>query len=133
MECTRRHTLVTGCSSGYWPRHGAAAGRSLPARLRRGRSAADGDQLARSAAGGEITPLTLDITNSGHIASAAGVVAGHAGGLDGLVNNAGFGLASPTELVELDAFRRQLEVNVTASSPLPRRSCRCCGAHEAGS
>jgi NAD(P)-dependent dehydrogenase (short-subunit alcohol dehydrogenase family) len=33
--------------------------------------------------------------------------------LDGLVNNAGYGLACPTELVPLDAFRRQLDVNVT--------------------
>ena len=29
------------------------------------------------------------------------------------MNNAGFGLACPTELVQLGAFRRQLEVNVT--------------------
>ena len=34
-------------------------------------------------------------------------------GLDGLVNNAGYGLACPAELVPLDAFRRQLDVNVT--------------------
>ncbi len=33
--------------------------------------------------------------------------------MDGLVNNAGYGLACPTELVPLDAFRRQLDVNVT--------------------
>ena len=129
MECTRRHTLVTGCSSGIGRATAlqlAAAGQHVYAGVR---SAADGDQLAGSAAGGEITPLTLDITNSGHIASAAGVVAGHAAGLDGLVNNAGFGLASPTELVQLDAFRRQLEVNVTgqlavtqAFVPLLRRA-----------
>jgi NAD(P)-dependent dehydrogenase (short-subunit alcohol dehydrogenase family) len=34
-------------------------------------------------------------------------------GLDGLVNNAGYGLACPAELVPLDSFRRQLDVNVT--------------------
>ena len=113
MECTRKHTLVTGCSSGIGRATAlrlAAAGQHVYAGVR---SPADGDQLARSAAGGEITPLILDITVPSHIASAAGVVTGHTGRLDGLVNNAGFGLASPTELVPLDAFRRQLEVNVT--------------------
>jgi NAD(P)-dependent dehydrogenase (short-subunit alcohol dehydrogenase family) len=34
-------------------------------------------------------------------------------GLDGLVNNAGIGLASPVELLPLEVFRRQLEINVT--------------------
>ena len=113
MECTRKHTLVTGCSSGIGRATAlrlAAAGQHVYAGVR---SQADGDQLARSAAGGEITPLILDITVPGHIATAADVVTGHTAGLDGLVNNAGFGLASPAELVQLDAFRRQLEVNVT--------------------
>src|SRR5271155_892841 len=50
-----------------------------------------------------------------HIAAAAAVVSGHTAisGLDGLVNNAGFGVACPTELVQVEAFRRELEVNVT--------------------
>jgi NAD(P)-dependent dehydrogenase (short-subunit alcohol dehydrogenase family) len=60
----------------------------------------------------------------------AAVIGGHApAGLDGLVNNAGYGLACPAELVPLDAFRRQLDVNVTgqlavtqAMLPLLRRA-----------
>jgi NAD(P)-dependent dehydrogenase (short-subunit alcohol dehydrogenase family) len=65
--------------------------------------------------GGELTPLILDVTDPSNIAAAAGIITGYTGpaGLDGLVNNAGFGLACPTELVQLSAFRRQLEVNVT--------------------
>ena len=113
MECTRKHTLVTGCSSGIGRATAlrlAAAGQHVYAGVR---SPADGDQLARSATGGEITPLILDVTVPGHIASAADVVTRHTARLDGLVNNAGFGLACPTELVPLDAFRWQLEVNVT--------------------
>lgn len=35
-----------------------------------------------------------------------------AGGLDGLVNNAGIAVSGPLEYVPLDEFRRQLEVNV---------------------
>ena len=120
MNCARKHTLVTGCSSGI--------GRSTALRLARAgqhvyagvRKPADGDRLARSAAGegGEITPVILDVTEPGHIAAAAAAIDEHTGpaglaGLDGLVNNAGYGLACPAELVPLDAFRRQLDVNVT--------------------
>ena len=120
MNCARKHTLVTGCSSGI--------GRSTALRLARAgqhvyagvRKPADGDRLARSAAGGggEITPVILDVTEPGHIAAVAAAIDEHTGlaglaGLDGLVNNAGYGLACPAELVPLDAFRRQLDVNVT--------------------
>ena len=120
MNCARKHTLVTGCSSGI--------GRSTALRLARAgqhvyagvRKPADGDRLVRSAAGegGEITPVILDVTEPGHIAAAAAAIDEHTGaaglaGLDGLVNNAGYGLACPAELVPLDAFRRQLDVNVT--------------------
>ena len=114
MHCARKHTVVTGCSSGIGRATAlrlAAAGQHVYAGVR---NPADGDQLARSAAGGELTPLILDVTDTSHIAAAAAAVTGHTGtaGLHGLVNNAGFGLACPTELVQLEAFRRQLEVNV---------------------
>jgi len=113
MNCSRKHTLITGASSGI--------GRATALRLAAGgqhvyagvRTAADGQQLARSAAGGELTPLILDVTDARHIAAAAAAVNGHAAGLDGLVNNAGIGMACPAELLPLGTFRRQLEVNVT--------------------
>ena len=112
MNCTRKHTLVTGSSSGIGRATAlrlAAAGQHVYAGVRH---AEDGEQLTRAAAGGEITPLILDVTESAQIEAAAAAIGAH-GGLDGLVNNAGYGLACPTELVPLDAFRRQLEVNVT--------------------
>ena len=48
------------------------------------------------------------MTDASHIAAGAAAVTGHTAttGLDGLVNNAGFGLACPAELVQLEAFRR---------------------------
>jgi NAD(P)-dependent dehydrogenase (short-subunit alcohol dehydrogenase family) len=122
MNCARKHTLVTGCSSGI--------GRATALRLARAgqhvyagvRKPADGDRLARSGAGegGEITPVILDVTEPGHIAAVAAAIDEHTGpaGLDGLVNNAGYGLACPAEVVPLDAFRRQLDVNVTFSAML---------------
>ena len=120
MNCARKHTLVTGSSSGIGRATAlrlAAAGQHVYAGVRK---PADGDRLVRSAAGegGEITPLILDVTEPGHIAAAAAAIDEHTAsaglaGLDGLVNNAGYGLACPSELVPLDAFRRQLDVNVT--------------------
>jgi NAD(P)-dependent dehydrogenase (short-subunit alcohol dehydrogenase family) len=108
----RKHTLVTGASSGIGRATAlrlAAAGQHVYAGVRK---EADGDQLARAA--DQVTPLLLDVTNAGQIADAAAIIGEHApAGLDGLVNNAGYGLACPTELVPLDAFRRQLDVNVT--------------------
>ena len=107
-----RHRMLFPASAApprcVWP----TAGQHVYAGVR---NPADGEQLARSAAGGELTPLILDVTDTSHIAAAVAAVTGHAGraGLHGLVNNAGFGLACPTELVQLEAFRRQLEVNVT--------------------
>jgi len=130
MNCTRKHTLVTGASSGIGRATAlrlATAGQHVYAGVRR---EADGAQLIRAAAGGEVTPVRLDVTEASQIAEAAAEIEGHApGGLDGLVNNAGYGLASPTELVPLEAFRRQLDVNVTgqlavtqAMLPLLRRA-----------
>jgi NAD(P)-dependent dehydrogenase (short-subunit alcohol dehydrogenase family) len=114
MNCTRTHTLVTGASTGIGRATAlrrAAAGQHVYAGVRQ---EAHGDQLVRAAAGGEVTPLLLDVTQAGQVAEAAAVIGGHTpAGLDGLVNNAGYGLACPAELVPLDAFRRQLEVNVT--------------------
>jgi NAD(P)-dependent dehydrogenase (short-subunit alcohol dehydrogenase family) len=120
MNCARKHTLVTGSSSGIGRATAlrlAAAGQHVYAGVRK---PDDGDRLVRSAAGesGEITPLILDVTEPGHIAAAAAAIDEHTAsaglaGLDGLVNNAGYGLACPSELVPLDAFRRQLDVNVT--------------------
>jgi NAD(P)-dependent dehydrogenase (short-subunit alcohol dehydrogenase family) len=117
MNCARKHTLVTGSSSGIGRATAlrlAAAGQHVYAGVRKPE---DGERLARSAAGegGEITPVILDVTEAGQIAAAAAAIDEHAGpaGLDGLVNNAGYGLACPAELVPLDAFGRQLDVNVT--------------------
>lgn len=130
MNCTRKHTLVTGASSGIGRATAlrlAAAGQHVYAGVRH---QADGDQLVSAGAGGEITPVLFDVTEVDQIAEAATVIGGHAtAGLDGLVNSAGYGLACPVELVPLDAFRRQLDVNVTgqlavtqAMLPLLRRA-----------
>ena len=56
----------------------------------------------------------IDVTDAASIAAAAKAVGKSVGdaGLAGLVNNAGIGVSGPVELVPLDAWRRQFEVNV---------------------
>jgi NAD(P)-dependent dehydrogenase (short-subunit alcohol dehydrogenase family) len=112
--------LITGASTGI--------GEATALRLARGgwtvlagvRNESAGESLARSADGsGRIVPLTLDVTDADQIAQAAERVAAEsdgsgagAGSLDALVNNAGIGYGGPLEMVTLDEWRKQFEVNL---------------------
>jgi NAD(P)-dependent dehydrogenase (short-subunit alcohol dehydrogenase family) len=104
--------LISGCSSGI----GRAAALRMAARswrvLAGVRTAEAAAELA--AASANITPVMLDVTRPADLADATELVtrltAGR--GLDALVNNAGICTAGPLELVPLEAWRTQLEVNV---------------------
>ncbi len=128
--CTHPHVLVTGASSGIGRATAlrlAANGHHVFAGVRRH---ADGAALAEAATGG-LMPVILDVTDREQISSAVKTIADHVGdaGLSGLVNNAGIGVFGPLELIPVEQFRRQLEVNVTgqlaitqAAIPLLRRA-----------
>ena len=113
IDCGKRHALVTGASSGM--------GRAIALGLaRRGfhvfatvRRPDDGQTL-RVETVGQITPLLMDVTHHDQIVRAGRMVGEHVGqrGLDALINNAGVGLAWPLEIVPLEKFRAQFEVNV---------------------
>lgn len=104
--------VVTGSSTGI--------GRACALELdRRGfavfagvRKEADAEAL-RAAGSDRLRPLIIDVTEPEQIAAAAGVVAeASPAGLAGLVNNAGVGVGGPLELIPIDDFRRQIEVNL---------------------
>jgi len=73
------------------------------------RKQADGDAL-KSKASERLTPILLDVTSVPSIARAARSVGD--GPLAGLVNNAGIVVAGPLELVPIELWRKQFEVNV---------------------
>ncbi|MFT7516290.1 MAG: NAD(P)-dependent dehydrogenase (short-subunit alcohol dehydrogenase family) [Myxococcota bacterium] len=61
-----------------------------------------------------IRPLMLDVCNAEQIKAAAAQVASECiDGIDGLVNNAGIAVAAPLACIPLDAFEKQMDVNVT--------------------
>jgi NAD(P)-dependent dehydrogenase (short-subunit alcohol dehydrogenase family) len=61
-----------------------------------------------------VTPVRLDVTSASEALAAAETVraALDDATLRGVVNNAGIAIGGPLEFVDLDEFRRQLEVNV---------------------
>lgn len=100
--------LVTGASSGI--------GKSIAHRL-----IADGfmvyvaarsvDKMVDLEKLGAI-PLRLDISRDSEIIAVVAAITDRSGGVDVLVNNAGFGLYGPVEDIALDEARYQFEVNV---------------------
>lgn len=113
-EAERGVVVVTGASTGI--------GRAVALKLTRlgyvvyagVRRKADGEALAREAAGGCLRPLELDVTVAEHVSGAAERVAAELGDLPfrGVVNNAGIAVAAPLEFIPLEDLRRQFEVNV---------------------
>ena len=108
-----RSVVVTGASTGI----GAATARVL---TRRGcrvygsvRQTADGERLRREL-GEQFVPLHFDVTDRSAIEGSAAIVEQQLAGqaLFGLVNNAGIAVVGPLIYLPVEAFRRQLEVNL---------------------
>ena len=101
--------LVTGTSTGIGRAcavHLASCGFDVLAGVRR---AADGEAV-RALAPDRIRPVELDVTSAEQIAAV--VSAAQASGLFGLVNNAGVSVQGPVEYLEVEEFRRQVEINL---------------------
>lgn len=116
-----RSVVVTGTSTGI----GRVTAQTLVERGFRVfasvRRPEDADAL-RAEGRDALVPLLFDVTDRGAIERAAEEVAAAvgAGGLAGLVNNAGIGVGGPVEFVDDDELRRQFEVNVFGTAAVTR-------------
>jgi NAD(P)-dependent dehydrogenase (short-subunit alcohol dehydrogenase family) len=103
--------LVTGASTGIGHAcvlHLDRLGHRVYAGVRKEADA----QGLRERGSSRIVPVFLDVTDQAKVEAVAKQIAGDAGGLDGLVNNAGIGRGGPLEYLPLAEWREQLEVNV---------------------
>lgn len=109
----RGAVLVTGASTGIGRACAemlAAMGHRVFTGVRR-----EEDSAALAALSPRIVPVMLDVTQTGSIQAALAQVSERLAdsSLVGLVNNAGTVFAGPLEMLPLDVFRQQLEINVT--------------------
>jgi NAD(P)-dependent dehydrogenase (short-subunit alcohol dehydrogenase family) len=103
-----RTALITGCSSGIGQAtalHLAARGWLVFATARQP------DTLSRLEEAG-CRALALDVTDEASMRSAVEQVEDEQGGVDALVNNAGYSQSGALETVPMDQVRRQFETNV---------------------
>lgn len=128
FDRTRKTALVTGASSGM--------GKEIARRLIR-----DGYQVYVAARQVEkmedlrtlgARPLRMDISREAEIAAAVDTIISETGGVDVLVNNAGFGLYGPMEEIGMDEARYQFEVNVFGPARLTQLLLPSMRAKKAG-
>lgn len=114
--------IVTGCSS---PRGiGFAAARELAGRGHRvvatvRRHEADGD--LRAGVGGQLSVMSMDLLDEASVAAALAEVDRTLGGVDAVVNNAGYGLIGGIEQTEPNQARAQFETNYFGTLGLIRQ------------
>ena len=105
---TKPAALVTGASSGMGKsiaKHLIADGYLVYVAARNVEKMADLESLGA-------VPLHMDISKDEEIVAAVAAITERSGGVDVLVNNAGYGLYGPVEEIPLDEARYQFEVNV---------------------
>ncbi len=110
----KKTALVTGASSGMGK---AIAKRLIQDGYQVYVAARSVDKMADLAALGAQT-LRMDVSKDEEIVAGVGTILAQTGGVDVLVNNAGFGLYGPVEEVGIDEARYQFEVNVFGAARL---------------
>jgi NAD(P)-dependent dehydrogenase (short-subunit alcohol dehydrogenase family) len=108
-ETTMKTILITGASSGI----GKATAQLFQSRgwnvIATMRDPAAGADLAALA---NVLVTRLDVTDAGSIATAVAEAIGRFGGIDVLLNNAGYGAYGPLEAFSTERIRRQFDTNV---------------------
>lgn len=110
----RKTALVTGASSGM----GKEIAKRLIADGYHVFVAARGIDNMRDLAALGAEPLQMDVSKGADIEAAVARITAAAGGIDVLVNNAGFGLYGPMEEIGIDEARYQFEVNLFGAAHL---------------
>lgn len=109
--------FITGCSTGF----GRALAESVLARGGRVvATARDAERVADLGGGDRLLPLALDVTDSAQVKAAVGEAVARFGGIDVLVNNAGYGYQASVEEGEDAEIRAQFEANVFGLFELTR-------------
>ena len=98
------------CIDRHWPCVRFGSPSSGTRRLPACGTSADGEAIRRPVRSGHIEPVLLDVTSPESIDGALLAVGDEP--LAGLVNNAGIAIAGPLELLSIEAWRKQFEVNV---------------------
>lgn len=109
MTTGKGAVLITGASTGIGAtaaHHLAGLGYDVHAGVRR---LEDGERLVAADRTGRVRPVTIDVVDGDSVTAARDAIGTD---LVGLVNNAGIAVPGPVELLPLDEWRRQLEVNV---------------------
>ena len=123
MKPTHERVLLTGASAGI----GRAVGEELARRgcriaitaRRADRLEAIAEELRKQGAA-EVITLPADLSDPNAPAQLASAIRSRFGGLDVLINNAGYGLPKFFAGESVDTMRRQIEVNFTAPAMLTR-------------
>lgn len=126
--------FVTGCSSGIGLRTCLALAQDGYAVYGSMRDTARDGPLreAASKAGVDVTVVPLDLSREESIAEAAGRVLEMSGGVDVLVNNAGYGHFGTAEETPVDDFRAQFEVNLFGMVSLTQKMLPSMRAKKSG-
>lgn len=109
-----RKVLITGATSGFgkllteaFLKNGdlvVATGRNLTGRK-------DVFEIERQSYPGKLLEFSMDVTNAAEISNVANALEGQLGGIDILINNAGYGLFGALEDLKENEIRYQMEVN----------------------
>nr|WP_314429049.1 SDR family NAD(P)-dependent oxidoreductase [uncultured Brevundimonas sp.] len=110
----QKTALVTGASSGM----GKAIARQLIKDGYRVYVAARSVEKMSDLAALGAVPLRMDVTRNDQVEAAVQTILDEVGGVDVLVNNAGFGLYGAVEDIPLEEARYQFEVNLFGAARL---------------